>query len=71
MGKEWTTQEGQVTYLISMTRRPGYLPALAHLKDARCVFIFVIYIKPFGKIRARHIMVGRAGTSRVYRYPEG
>jgi len=31
MDKEWTTQEGQVTYLIRITRRPGYLPALAHL----------------------------------------
>ena len=27
MDKEWTTQEGQVTYLVSTARRPGYLPA--------------------------------------------
>ena len=40
MGKEWTTQEGQVTYLISMTRRPGYLPALAHL--IRCALRFYL-----------------------------
>lgn len=37
MDKEWTTQEGQVTYLTSV-RRPGYLPALA--RTALCVFIF-------------------------------
>jgi len=38
MDKEWTTQEGQVTYLVSITRRPGYLPALAHL--VRCAVRF-------------------------------
>jgi len=39
MNKERTTQEGRLLTLIP-SGRPGYLPALAHPKDARCVFIF-------------------------------
>jgi len=34
--------EGQVTY-PERSGRPGYLPALAHQQDMRCVFIFACY----------------------------
>ena len=40
MDKEWTTREGQVTYLINAMRRPGYLPALAH--PAGCALRFYL-----------------------------
>jgi len=50
MGKEWTTQEGQVTYLINMMRRPGYLPALAHLSGCALRFYLCHLYQTFGKI---------------------
>ena len=40
MDKEWTTREGQVTYLTDVMRRPGYLPALAQLN--RCALRFYL-----------------------------
>ena len=40
MDKERTTREGQVTYLTSLVRRPGYLPALAH--PAGCALRFYL-----------------------------
>ena len=47
MDKEWTTRRGRLLTLSVLIRRPGYLPALVHLVDVRCVFIFVSIMVQF------------------------